>query len=150
MDEAAITPVAAKRSREHWIVLGLALLAPLGLLAMGRFLTPSPNGHGTHEQLGLPPCTLMQRFGIPCPGCGVTTAVVLAGRGELAQSFWTQPLGFALALAALLALPLGLIAHFAGRDAWTLLQKLSQRPLWYALVALVVAAWIYKLVVTLA
>lgn len=149
MSEAAIESAPVRRSREHWVVLLLCALAPLGLLAMRLLLQPSPAGHGTHEQLGLPPCMMMLRLGVPCPGCGVTTAVTHAARGELWHSLVTQPFGFALALAAVLALPVALVVHFSGRDLRATLERLSRRPLWFAVVALVALAWIYKIVVTL-
>jgi hypothetical protein len=150
MSQAAVDAATPKRSREHWLVLALSAVAPMGLLLMRAVLKPSPLGHGTHEQLGLPPCQMMARFGIPCPGCGVTTAVTHAARGDLWRSFVTQPFGFALAIAAMLALPLALGIHFSGRDLYATLGRWNRRPVWIAILALVVAAWIYKLVVTLA
>src|SRR5947209_2100708 len=44
----------------------------IGLLATAACLTPSPRGMGTHQQLGLPPCTVVQWFGVRCPSCGMT------------------------------------------------------------------------------
>jgi hypothetical protein len=138
------------RSREHWLVLGLSALAPIGLLVMRAFLVASPEGHGTHQQLGLPSCMLMERFGFPCPGCGVTTAVTHAAQGHWMQSLLAQPFGLVIAVAAMLALPVALVAHLGGADLYRLLERLNRRPAWYALIALVVGAWLYKIVVTFA
>ena len=129
-------------------MLGLCAFAPIVLLVMRVFFVPSPAGHGTHEQLGLPSCMLMERFGFPCPGCGVTTAVTHAAQGHWTQALIVQPFGLALALAAMLALPLALIAHLGGQDLYRLLERLNRRPCWYALITLVVGAWLYKIVVT--
>lgn len=46
----------------------------LVLLGVSGFLTPSPQGFGTHRQLGLPSCSMVSMFGIRCPGCGMTTS----------------------------------------------------------------------------
>ena len=75
---------SATRSKEHWIVLALAWLALGGAFLLGRFLEPDPRGFGTHEQLGFRACLPVELWNVPCPGCGVTTAVTLAVHGELA------------------------------------------------------------------
>ena len=82
----------------------LAIAAALGwaVLALARCaLVPDPHGHGTHVQFGLLPCLPMQRWGIPCPGCGLTTAVTHFAHAQVWQSIVAQPLGFAIALTAL-------------------------------------------------
>ena len=53
------------------VVLALALLA---LLVTAGTLTPDEQGFGTHQQLGLPPCTFYLVFKRPCPACGMTTS----------------------------------------------------------------------------
>jgi hypothetical protein len=67
--------------------LGRALLAAAGLVLLGCFalafeLSPDPRGYGTHESLGLPPCTLRLMFGIPCPVCGMTTSFAHLTKGH--------------------------------------------------------------------
>lgn len=52
------------------------------------FLTPSAEGHGTHRQLGLPPCSSVLLFGRPCPGCGLTTSFT-----STVQMNWDKALG---------------------------------------------------------
>lgn len=52
------------------------------LLMLAAWLTPSPSGIGTHQQLGLPPCTILFWFDIPCPSCGGTTAFAHFVRGQ--------------------------------------------------------------------
>jgi hypothetical protein len=63
--------------------LAVALLAPL---VVARCLVPDPRGLGTHQQLGLPPCTFRVLFGRPCPACGMTTAWANALRGRLSPA----------------------------------------------------------------
>lgn len=78
------------------IVAGLTVLV-LAAGGMGLAgLEPDPRGFGTHQQLGFPGCTLRTLFGIPCPGCGVTTSLTLFVRGRLVESAVVQPVGFAL------------------------------------------------------
>lgn len=41
-----------------------------------------PLSHGTHRQLGLPPCHFQSLLGLPCPSCGMTTSVSLCMHGD--------------------------------------------------------------------
>ena len=115
------------------------------VLGLGA-LTPDERGYGTHEQLGLAPCAVREGIGIPCPACGVTTAVSLAARGDLLASLATQPLGLVLALGAPLVALLALLWHLAGRDlSVTVVNGRWARTVVLALAGLVLAAWLYKL-----
>ena len=138
-----------RRSVGHWLALGAAAAALVGLLALFALATPAPEGYGTHEQFGLPPCSSMKYLGIPCPGCGVTTSVVLTLHGQVAQAFWTQPFGLVVALGAVLWIPWAAVGHLRGRDLGRDVERLARKPLLVALGALLAAAWIYKLWITL-
>ena len=72
-------PVAT-RTREHWMVVGVAVAAVVVIVVLAFFLRADPRGFGTHEQLGLQPCMPMELWGFPCPGCGVTTCWLRRGR----------------------------------------------------------------------
>jgi hypothetical protein len=39
------------------------------------------------------PCGMKQRTGLPCPTCGMTTAVLAFARGEVLTAFYVQPAG---------------------------------------------------------
>lgn len=80
--------------------LALAVL-PLALLAVARYLQPSSGGLGTHQQLGLPPCSMRLMLGIRCPSCGMTTSWSHFTRGAWSQSLASNPGGFLLALYSL-------------------------------------------------
>lgn len=138
----------AGRTRLHWLLLALS---PAGwvMLAVGRFLlVPDPSGHGTHVQLGLAPCLPMQRYGIPCPACGLTTAVTHFAHGELGASLVVQPLGFALGAVAL-ALPAALvIAHVRGVDVGRALLDRRTPRLIAAAIGFAALCWVYKVVAT--
>jgi hypothetical protein len=138
-------PAVPKRSPEHWFVLAGALAAPLGLLVLALVLRPDPRGFGTHEQLGFQPCLPIRLWNLPCPGCGVTTAVTLALHGHPLRSLATQPFGLVTIALVLAFAVFALRVHRRGRD---LFQELGQLPwlrLGPLLVVLLVASWLYKL-----
>jgi hypothetical protein len=138
-----------KRSAGHWVLLGLAGAAVAAFVVFGFFVAPAEEGFGTHEKLGLPPCTSMALFGVPCPGCGVTTSVALASRGRVADSFLTQPFGLVVALLAALSIPWALWGHVTGRDLYAELVRLASKPVLVVLGLVVLGGWAYKLYVVL-
>ena len=92
------------------------------VLAIGASLAPSPGLNGTHEQLGLPPCSFLQRTGWPCPSCGLTTSVSAMMHGRFVQAFKAHPFGVLL-VAALAAVALAATFEAAsGREALRLLR----------------------------
>ena len=59
----------------HWRVFSLLIsLACSTVFFVAAKLTPSPTGVSTHEELGLAPCQFLERTGIPCISCGMTTS----------------------------------------------------------------------------
>jgi hypothetical protein len=100
--------------RDRWWVgaLGIGLLA---LLAAAAWMTPDPRGHGTHQQLGLFPCTFEVLFGLPCPTCGMTTAWAHLVRGQLIGAFRANVGGTLLAVAAAVGAPWLLASAVRGR-----------------------------------
>lgn len=84
-----------------WVSLAvwLFLLVSGGaVLAAAVWLTPDPAGHGTHTQLGLPPCGFLVASGLPCPGCGLTTSFSHMARLQVAGAFAANPFGVLLFL----------------------------------------------------
>jgi hypothetical protein len=71
---------------------GLAWLAAAGKFDIGRWLGP---------------CGLKQKYGLPCPTCGMTTSVLAFSQGKILESFYIQP------AAALLCCVLVVIAFLA-------------------------------------
>jgi hypothetical protein len=67
--------------RQRVISAGGAFLLA-GLLVLAGTLDPDPRGLGTHQQLGLPPCTIQTWFHVRCPSCGMTTSWALFVRGR--------------------------------------------------------------------
>ena len=83
------------------LVAVLAAAIPLSALCLARNLQPSSSGLGTHQQLGLPPCSMRLMFGIRCPGCGMTTSWAHFTRGDWRASITTSVGGFLFALFAI-------------------------------------------------
>ncbi|WP_442512204.1 DUF2752 domain-containing protein [Novipirellula sp. SH528] len=73
---------------------------PFGLLITASQLSPSQQGLGTHQQLGLPPCSSRIIFGFRCPACGMTTSWSYFTQGHWLQSVQSNSGGFLLAIAA--------------------------------------------------
>jgi hypothetical protein len=82
-------------------------------------IDPYPNGEaarmGTHQQLGLPPCTFQEMAQIPCPSCGMTTSFTLLMHGDVWHSMQANFAGTALATFGLLFIPWALASAFFGR-----------------------------------
>jgi len=104
--------------------LGAALAAAAVLLLAAR-LTPDPLGHGTHTQLGLPPCGFRWLTDLPCPACGMTTAFAHGIRGNLVRSAVANPVGFVLFVLACLLVPFGLWAALRGWSLDVLIDRFS-------------------------
>ena len=86
-----------------------------GALAVASRLDPDPRGLGTHEQLGLAPCWIHQRFGVPCPTCGMTTAWAHAVRGQWLAAIGASFGGTMLFAAAAIGAPWALVSAAAGK-----------------------------------
>jgi hypothetical protein len=70
---------------------------------MGRF----------HFSLYPFPCGFKQRYNLPCPSCGMTTAVIAFSHGRIADAFITQPAaGFLCCLAVLITFFAFLVCGF--------------------------------------
>ncbi len=84
------TPETPRQARGQWVWV----IAWLAVTVIGAFvLRPDPAGHGTHQQLGLPPCPSILLFQRPCPGCGLTTSWTALLDGDLPTAFRAHPLG---------------------------------------------------------
>lgn len=90
-------------------------LVPLVLLAIAATLLPDADGLGTHQQLGLPPCSMRVLFGVRCPACGMTTSWSHFMRGDWIASFQSNIGGFALAATAIFFSPIAIASAVRGR-----------------------------------
>jgi len=94
------------------VVLATGLLS---LLVLAAWLTPDPRGFGTHQRLGLPPCSFQQMTGWRCPSCGMTTSWSYLMRGRIAASFRANAGGALLGLICLVVAPWALVSGLRGR-----------------------------------
>ncbi len=143
MKTASVRPVQKLTAggRAGAAVLACACLA---VLIVAAFLQPLSRGHGTHQQLGLPPCGWVIAFDRPCMTCGMTTAFAFAADADFPRSFAAQPFGTVLAVLA------GAVFWLAGGAAvfgWRVGAMFGgirlSRWLW-ALGAFAGAGWAYK------
>lgn len=94
----------------------LLLLGVLVMVGVGLYLSPDPAGHGTHQQLGLPPCTIHFLTGRPCPSCGLTTSVSAIVHGQFALAWRANPIGFLIVAGAVVVACNSLMALVWGRS----------------------------------
>lgn len=132
-----------RRSGLHWALVAFVPIVVAALVILAR-LEPDPRGLGTHESLGLDPCITMELWGVPCPGCGVTTSVALALDGELWASFKNQPFGFTVALLLIAYLVLVPVGHLLGRDLGVWLSRPPNRYVLIGALLLILGSWAWK------
>ena len=86
------------------LTAGLVFLVVVGLFGFFRLAANGKIDIG----LLLGPCGFKQRYGLPCPTCGITTSAVAFAQGKIFESFYIQPAGAllccVLAVSAFLAL----------------------------------------------
>jgi hypothetical protein len=90
-----------ERSRERLLAAGFACLGFL-VFGIAAVLDPYdaagiPLSHGTHQQLGLPPCAFKALTGTGCPSCGMTTSVSLLMHADLVAAWRTNWAGCVVA-----------------------------------------------------
>jgi hypothetical protein len=113
----------------------------LSLVALAGVLTPDSRGFGTHEKLGLPPCTFRQLTGYRCPSCGMTTSWAHLLRGRVVQAFRDNVGGALLGLVTVVLAPWSLISGWHGRWLW---RPMGERAVFVAvwlLVAVTLIDW---------
>jgi hypothetical protein len=94
-------PVGGSR---RWLLVCWSLFL-IGGFSLALYLEPDPRGFGTHQRLGLPPCTFRALLDIPCPGCGMTTSFSHFVRGNIVQAARANIGGVLLALICVVQIP---------------------------------------------
>jgi len=115
-------------------------------LAVGALLPPDWVLHG--PQL----CIFKLMSGMPCPGCGLTRAVVLAMHGDLSGSLYFHPLGLLFVVGALILAAVDAYGWWISRrpgatprsPTW-LLDRISQSPAPWVVVGVMLALWVVRL-----
>lgn len=129
----AAPPTRAERSASRWASrLAWAFMGAVSwtVIALSFWLQPSSRGFGTHEQLGLPPCTFQAMTHIPCPGCGLTTSFAHMAHLQPLRALERHPMGACLFL---ITLAVALVAPWAVRRAWPVHRALALPGTSYAL-----------------
>ena len=147
-DEAKIEVQQVEQSvlSKRMTALGVAGLA-IALLCIALFLIPSPEGVGTHHQLGLPKCGWILAANIPCPTCGMTTAWSHTVRGELPSAFLAQPLGMLLAIATMVIAVCALGSALLGISFQFVLFRLMTTKVWIAIAGIAIVSWGFKILI---
>ena len=113
------------------VAVGGVLLA---LLATAAVIEPDARGYGTHERLGLPPCTFRAVTGKRCPSCGMTTSWAYLVRGQLLESMKANCGGTLLGLFVIVMASWALVSGIRGRWLW---RPLSERAALIAALTLI-------------
>lgn len=111
------------------LLLGLFVLAAAGKIDIGQLLGP---------------CGFKQKYGLPCPGCGMTASAVAFFRGKIFESFYIQPAGalfcsvlVIVGFLALLTTVFGVYFRFLER----LFCEIKIRYIILGLMVIIVAGW---------
>lgn len=137
-------PDESRQVRRRAVALIVVCLA---LLSAAWLMHPSPTGAQTHVQAGLPACSWW-KAGIPCPTCGMTTAFAHSVRGDWLAAIAAQPAGWLVfvAVAVILIQSVRELATGVGiRVNW---YRVSPYRVTAVIAAIVLFAWIYKILAT--
>jgi hypothetical protein len=129
--------------RSMLAALGLVLVT---LLITAACLTPSRRGMGTHQQLGLPPCSMVQILGLRCPACGMTTSWAYLLDGQVFSSLRANAGGTLLGLTALMLAPWSLLTALRGRWFWVAPRDEVLLVVSVTIAAVTVVDWVVRIV----
>ncbi len=124
-----------------WAIL---FAGPLAVLITAATLTPSAEGHGTHTQLGLPPCGFLVYTGYPCPGCGLTTSFTHMIRLQVDGAFHANPFGILLFLCTFAMVPLALLGIVRRMPVVDTLDRLHAEKIAIGLSIVSITVWLIR------
>jgi len=117
---------------------GLFWLAANGKIDLGRWLVP---------------CGFKQKYGLPCPTCGMTTAVVAFAQGKVLEAFYIQPAAALLCCMFLIIAFLAFLIAFFGvyfRFINRFFAEVKIKHIILALIVITAAGWAVTLAQALA
>ena len=148
-ESAAAASFAGLSPWANRLVSAIVFTASFGLLLVAAWLQPDTAGHGTHTQLGLPPCGFYAATQLPCASCGMTTAFSYTADGNLLAAFMTQPAGAVMAIATAMLAVVSCYTLVTGISLVPL-GKMIWRPRWaIALGVLLLASWAYTIAIAM-
>jgi hypothetical protein len=121
----------------------------LAVLITATRLTPSPEGVGTHTEMGFHECDFLVHTGLPCPSCGMTTSFAWFVRGNLVASLYVQPMGTVLAAMCALTFWITLYMAMSGKSMARLVRGIPSRYYLTPFLAFWVIAWGWKIFIHL-
>jgi len=125
-----------------WLATSLGCLA---VLAVALVVHPDRSGVGSHRQAGFVRCQFLDRSGVPCPTCGMTTSFAYFARGQVIGSLYVQPMGAVLAVLSGMTFWGGLYIALTGRPVYRMLGFIPARCYLIPLFALFVLGWAWKI-----
>lgn len=140
----ATAPWTSKHALLSRIVWSVLFAIPTAVMVTAATLTPNPVGHGTHTQLGLPPCGFLVFTGYPCPGCGLTTAFAHMIRLQVIGAWTANPFGIALFLATFAFIPLAALGFVRGWPVVATLDRIHAEKVAVVLSILSLLAWVTR------
>jgi len=90
------------------------------------------------------PCGFKQIYGLPCPGCGITTSAVAFAQGRIFEAFYIQPAAAFLCCVMVIAVFLAFIMAAFGVNFRFLKRFFAEVKIKYiifALLVIVVCGW---------
>lgn len=137
-----LEPKVGIGSRVMWFVL---FAIPLAVMITAAGLTADAAGHGTHTQLGLPPCGFLVITGLPCPGCGLTTSFTNMIHGNFVEAARANPFGVLLFLVSFATIPVAAVGFVRGLPVIDTLDRLHFEK-WAILLAVTsVLVWVIRI-----
>ena len=117
----------------------------LVLIGMASWLVPDPAGVGTHQQLGLPGCTMLTVFGVRCPACGMTTSWAHTLDGDLVSGIRASLSGVLMCLASLFLMLAFTCFAISGRGYLGIRLSLFLLILLGSIVSISLVEWLIRL-----
>ena len=128
---------ATASQRRKGLILFLLMIIGLGSLSAAEAL---------HFDIGrlFNPCGFKQRYHLPCPTCGFTTAARAFARGRIGLAFYTQPAAGFVCLMLVFAALTGLFIAVCGiypRWVHRTLSTLTPQRVFWTLLLIVLLGW---------
>ena len=129
--------------------VGSLLFFPcITVLLVALNLEPAAEGIGTHQQLGLSPCTFWLLLQTPCPMCGMTTTFTHLAHLQFSEGLLNQPFGVVLFGLMLVCMAIGFIDLVTGRGVYKKTYQWIRRNdalFSRSLLLGLILGWIYKI-----